>query len=259
MPHIFPDVAVPIKDQMPATHKMWWMRGLVMHAEQVHSAEGLATIVPKIITKVQVFEIDSEKGHEMMLMGEGYDLAEGDVVSLFGHEPSDAQNPTTARLILNHNTGSYTRAYPSDLFYPNTWHFGDFKHRLACKTTLTSNQKNTKIAIILGIFVLATIATCGATLIIGGILLMVGIPILLLQHGTSQWATPAFNGQKKQTEATNLWGQFQDYLTTKYQNIMPLYEYMASTMDNWVAQNPDEKKRFVAVPRRGGSRGQLVE
>ena len=259
MPHAFPDVAAPIKAQMPATHKMWWMRGLVMHAEQVHSAEGLATVVPKIITKVQVFDIDSEEGHEMMLMGEGYDFAEGDAVSLFGHELADAQNPTTARLILSHNTGRYARAYPEDLFYPNTWHFGEFKNRLSCRTDLTSSQKTSKIAVIVGVFLLSGCVTMGATIFLGLLLLMVGVPMLMLQHGTARWANPAFSGQKKQTEATNLWGQFQDYLSTKYQNVMPVYEQMAGTMTDWVYQNPDNEKGFKATPRGGGQRGQLVE
>ena len=255
MPHTLPDVAETFKVQMPATHKLWWIRGFVMHSEQMPSADDLATAVPKIITKVQVFDIDSEEGHEMMLMGANCDFAEGDVVSLFGHELSSARNPTTARLILNHNTGNYYRAYPEDLFDPNTWHFAEFKHRLSCRTDLNLNQKIMKFAVIFGVFFLSVGITFGITLV----LLVVSLAFGVFQHLLSLWATPTFSGQKRETQGSSMLKQLQDYLNTKYQNVMPIYEHIADTMNVWVFNNPDKEKKFVAVPRRNEGRGRLVE
>ena len=262
MPHVMPDVAAPFKAQMPSTHKLWWMRGLVLSSQHVAADEGLGTVVPKIITKVQVFDIDSGNGHDLMLMGEGYDFAEGDCVSLFGHETIDAQSPTDARLIINHNTGNFDRAFPEYLFYPAGWHFGDFKNRLACKTVLTSSQKNKKIFLLIGAFLLSAIVTSGATLILGMVLLMFGLPMVLGIHLMKSMAhQPTFSGEKKRTAEGNLLVQFGDYLNTKYQNVTPIYENLARTMHNWVEQNPDNntEKKFVAVPRGNKSRSQLVE
>ena len=261
MPHKFPDpIAEIVKAQMPPTYKMWWVRGVALDSRQMQIPEGLAKIVPPVNTIVQVMDVDTDgDAYDMVLIGEGFDFVQGDAVSLFGHEPVSAASISSPRLIFNHNTGAYAHAYPISLFYPAGWHFADFKHRLECRITLTPAQRNTKVALVAGIFLLSGCVSAGATFIIALLLLMVGGPMLILQHTLQRAARPTFGNDSKATAESNLLKQFQDYINTKHHNVTALYQTVSSQIDIWAEEDPDPKKGFVVVHRGRGQRGKLVD
>lgn len=262
MPHILPEAIVQqVQAAIPSTHKMWWVRGIVLGAQEVRAPEGMGTVIPATNTKVQVLDVDTkEDAYDITLLGEGYDLANGDTISLLGHEPLTSKAISVPRFFFNHNTGTYTHAYSPDIFYENTWNSTEFKNWLGCKNELSRSARRKKMAGLGALFFISIILTSGATLIIAWLLVMMGIPLLAIRHFAKRAAEPkAFAGSNRRTGESNLWYQFRDYLGHSYKDITDLYQKVGSAVDDWVEDHPDMEKGFVMVARGRSKQGVLPD
>ena len=143
MPHKLPaEIAQIVKTKIPPTHKMWWIRGIVLSAGLVNhkSADD-----PRdwIDTKIQVGDVDAPgEGYDVILEGKGFEVAAGDLVTLLGHEPVEANTVSSARFLFHHNTGTYARAYRETGVRPRRWDsITDYKNRLGCPVAITPKKK----------------------------------------------------------------------------------------------------------------------
>ena len=152
MPRRLPDeVAASISNKMPPSHQMVWVRCEVMGVEQVErppyvsgrffSGKGK----PAVDTRVAVFDKDTGEGWDVRLTFD-QDIAAGDTVSLFGHEPVGANRLTVPRLLYNHNTDRYDRAYRDISTATGTALTEiDYKYVLSCRLPATLNNRRRDI------------------------------------------------------------------------------------------------------------------
>ena len=154
MPRRLPEeVAASISKFMPETHQMLCMRCVVMGVEQIERPpykSGLFFVSkdaakPAVDTRVMVYDIDTEEGWDLRLPF-AQDIAAGDLVSLFGHEPVRAERLTVPRLLYNHNTGRYDRAYRDiSTLYGMVLTEINYKYVLSCRLPATPANRRKDI------------------------------------------------------------------------------------------------------------------
>ena len=154
MPRRLPDeVAASISKKMPETHQFAWMRCEVIGVEQVERPPYKSRLFfapkdaprPAVDTRVSVIDKDTGEGWDVRLTF-AQDIAPGDLVSLFGHEPVGADRLTVPRLLYNHNTGRYERAYRDiSTMYGMVLTEINYKYVLSCRLPATSANRRKDI------------------------------------------------------------------------------------------------------------------
>ena len=104
----------PIKEwlqkEMPTTHKMWWMRCVMMNAEPIKLQSSGAT---EVYFRFGLRDIDAppdDKQGYMVDIFSGSDITDfrpNDRVSLFGHELADATHLSFPLYFFHHELGAY--------------------------------------------------------------------------------------------------------------------------------------------------------
>jgi hypothetical protein len=129
MPHTLPAyIKDYLKQYMPPTHKMWWMRSELIGLEQrtvTHPSGG----APGLYFRVAVRDIDAPKderqAYEFDIHAQTYkDFRVKDRMSLFGHEPINATHLSYPRYFYNHETtvrgACYQTHFVDRNFFPIT-------------------------------------------------------------------------------------------------------------------------------------------
>lgn len=266
MPHKLPeDISQHVKATIPPAYKMWWIRGLVLTARTID--QSIAGEQGWINTKVQVGDLDAPgEGYDVILEGKSFEFAEGDLVSLFGHEPVEAGAISSPRFLIHHNTGTYTRAYPET---PNGGprHWGkmtDYVNRLGCKTAATPKEKLKSLKKPLVACAVATVLSGGTLLVLFAIvawfMVILSVASYFGHHFLGKMPLmnqPEFT--KGTTKKSNPVREWLDSLKYQYIDVTTLYEETAIGVHRWVEQHPDTESGFVVVARGDGTQGQLVE
>lgn len=120
MPYVFPpDIKDFIKSQMPPTHRMWWMRGLIIDVKPLEITWNKELQHPTLYFRFTVFDIDApddqKNGYEIdIYAGETRSSRTGkannlvrdyqinDRISLFGHELISTKNLSFPRYFHHH-------------------------------------------------------------------------------------------------------------------------------------------------------------
>lgn len=93
--------------QAPPGCVLYWARGVCVGSEIGGKEEQSP------FRLVQVADVDQRlKTYDLCVEQPQADFAQGDVVSIFGHQVADSPVPSKPRLIVNHNTGKWFPAYP---------------------------------------------------------------------------------------------------------------------------------------------------
>ena len=107
MPHAFPPYIKDwLKTYMPPTHKMWWMRTVVLHTEPKTVRTEVGS--QKLYFRFTVRDIDAPAddvggySYDIHTGGNFTDFRPNDRISLFGHEPIDATHISFPRFVFDH-------------------------------------------------------------------------------------------------------------------------------------------------------------
>lgn len=271
MPHKLPEeISQIIKAKIPPTHKMWWIRGIVLGAGQFQVPnKAMPQAPPKIMTRVQVGDVDAPgEGYDAVLEGTGYEFAEGDLISLFGHEPVEAGSISEPKFLLHHNTGTYSRAYPYIQNDPSQWRtLVEYKHWLAIETPASPIDKLKKYGII-GVVFLFFFPFVGGDPGIAFVLILLGAMMLMVLLGPALLGVfiakkmvqqTSFTRGEKTVSKANPLGNLKQYVNFTYTDITGLYEDVAIAVNRWIRQHPDPEKGFVVLDRGQGTQGRLPE
>lgn len=257
MPHKLPEeIAQVVKEKIVPGYKMWWIRGIVLGARLVDHGDGWTT------TLVQVGDLDAPgEGYDVSLEGKGFEFAEGDLVSLFGHEPIAAGVVTSPRFLIHHNTGTYTRAYDDPNTHPRSLgNYTESVNRLACKVPAGSKSRLKRFWIPLAVIAGLSILTQGLFLLVVAFAFMcvlyLGIFGLAIHAMISKLNQKGEFARGKKKSPLKQWLESSKY---QYANITSLYEDVAVGIHRWIRQNPDKEKGFVVVARGRGTQGRLVD
>jgi hypothetical protein len=267
MSHEFPpEIAAVIQEKMPPHHKMWWLRCVVLDNRQVERPDERAP-TPLRDLLVQVLDIDRYEGYDIRLKGAVHDIAEGDIISLLGHEPVEARCLSVPRLYINHNTGSYARVYPdaSQLPYGRV-PFTDWRFWLATKVPSNRWGKVRNFLVLLGMstLFLSFLMTGWVLNVLLLILLLLFLPLMLLLLPTFLvfWylnyllKQPRFQNEPPTPPPIALYNVV-EFLRYDRVDITALYEEVACALNAYVKSHPDEEKNFVAFERGARLTGAL--
>ena len=155
------DIEAVLKKELPATHELWWVRGVVLTISEIERATAnpeknnpggrLRNMV------IQIGDLDRPSdGYDIEIEGVSFPIEPNDVVSLLGHEEKGAKRVSAPRLLINHNTGGLIeRAYP--LAKSLDWGvlpMIERKYSLAAKTPANPAEKLKNIFIFAGVALL---------------------------------------------------------------------------------------------------------
>lgn len=247
MPHKLPEpISQHIKATIPATHKIWWIRGVVLGYKIVPHPSQTAESNERDIL-VSVGDLDAVgDGYDVRLEGTRYDVAEGDIVSLFGHEESGASQITQPRVLLMHSTGAFDKVFPSAAALDYDEMVGlDYRNWLATKVRQDSAlHRAGKSAL--------------PTLLFG----MSASPLLpsltekALRGVFNKLGPKSLHDNPLPTAKEKAMQDFSDY---RYTDVTDAYKQLVHFISAWALNNPDAEKGFVVAKRGGNTQGQLVE
>lgn len=275
MPKAFPaEVKSLIDAKMPPTHLLWWIRGVVLAVSLVSVPRHGTNLPPEQDTRIKIGDLDAPgEGYDIVIKGPptSHDLAEGDIVSIFGHEPADAAIISDPRLLLMHNTGTFNRAYP-DLIDKPWEHRSIIEHKywLAARVPADRQHQLRTLGIAalvllaiglfitggnpIGILVLLLVAMFFIPLVVIPLLLALGAAAIMRQA----LAQKEFRGSTK--AQGGLSKAISDALKYRYIDLTNLYQDVAIAVQSWVRNNPDPAIGFVIYAQRGqGTQGWLIQ
>lgn len=275
MPKKLPaEVKKLIDATMPPSHQFWWMRAVVLAVSLVSVPRQGTNLPPAQHTRIKIGDLDAPgEGYDLVIKGSPatHDLAEGDLVSIFGHEPVDATVLSDPRLLLMHNTGTFTRAYPDVIDKP--WdHRSVIEHKYWLAARVPADRPHqlriigSAALILLGI---SFFITGGNPLGIVVLLLvamifffMIGLPLLyailmgkVIKRALAQ---EEFQGTTKARRGFSV--LLSDLLQYRYISLTSLYQEMANAIHAYVKSHPDYNVGFVIQEQRGpGTQGRLIQ
>ena len=265
MIEIFPSPASDaMREILPAHHKMWWVRGVVLDLHEVERpTENPEKQNPGgrlRDTVLQVGDIDNPNdGYDVRIEGVHHQVEPNDIISLLGHEPLEAQRISHPRLYINHCTGEFQRAYPiaTRLTYGVVPAI-EYKYWLAAKTRANVKEKRRNFwmlagAIMLGATLLLGMGNPLIALFVGGFLFLASLPLLIgLALGFAfmrfMLGQPRFSHENK-VPPPLLIANCQEYINHTRTDLTALYETLAHRLHEWVRDNPDTENEWVPVAR----------
>ena len=198
-------------------------------------------------TLVSVGDLDAEgDGYDVRLEGTSYDITEGDIVSIFGHEETDAKRITFPRVMLLHNTGAFDKVFPGPAALEHGRLIGlDYRHWLSAKVPEQSKLKK------IGKTALPTILFGS-----GASMFSAGLTEKALRGLANKLAPKSLHDNRLPTEKEKFMDDFTNY---QYADLTEVYKQVIHLTSAWVLNNPDPEKNFVVKKRGGNSQGLLVE
>ena len=266
------NIEVVLKTELPDTHAMWWVRGVVISVGEIERA----TANPEKDNPggrlrnrvIQIGDLDRDSdGYDLEIEGVTFPIQRDDVVSLLGHEEKGADQVSAPRLIINHSTGGLIeRVYP--LAKSLDWGvlpMVERKYWLAAKTPANPSEKlkNLWIAlavVLLPFILLGFVAGPYGPLVLLAILLFVAGPLVFRQILISKYldwieAQPPFSFETKLPGL--LTQNYRAFVNFKRHDLTPLYEKLARVLHVHAVKNPAPEVEFVIEDRGAHTNGLL--
>ena len=266
-----PEIEAVLKKELPATHQLWWVRGVVLSVGEIERA----TANPEKDNPggrlrnrvIQVGDLDRPSdGYDLEIEGVTYAIEPNDVVSLLGHEETDADQVSAPRLLINHNTGGLIeRAYPR----ARTLDWGvmpmvERKYWLSTRTPATPAEKLKNLWIVLAV-VLSPFILAGlmggwfAVFLLFGFVFIAAFFVLrqVLISEFLYWieAQPLFSFE---TRLPGLLTQnYRAFVNFKRHDLTALYEKTSRLLHSHALKNPAPDVDFVIVDRGSHTNGIL--
>ena len=267
-----PEIEAVLKKELPATHQLWWVRGVVLSIGEIERATAnpeknnpggrLRNMV------IQVGDLDNPSdGYDIEIEGVSYQIEPNDMVSLLGHEEKGAGQVSAPRLLINHNTGGLIeRAYP--LAKSLDWGVLPMIERkfwLSVKTPANPAEKFKNLWIALGVlllpFIFLSFITGPAVVVLAlVVILFLSVPWLVfvaLLFKYLDWleAQPRFSYE---TPLPRLIVQnYRSFVNFNRHDLTPLYEKLARLLHVHALKNPAPDVDFVIVDRGSHTNGIL--
>jgi hypothetical protein len=267
-----PKVNAIINAELPATQKMWWVRGVVLNFAEIERATAdpekqnpggrLRNMV------VQIGDLDNpQDGYDVEIEGVSYQLEINDIVSLLGHEAKDADQASAPRLLINHNTGGLIkRCYP--LAKSLNWGvlpMVERKYWLSVKTPANPAEKLKNIWILAGVLALPFLVIGW----FGGFVALL-MALLIMAFLLAPWVVLAYLVTRYldwiveqspfsfETPVPRLVVQnYRAWVNFNRQDITLFYERLARALHAHAVENPDAEVEFVPVDRGSHTIGLL--
>lgn len=103
-----------IREKMPKSHKIWWIRGEVLAVRPIFQNNQAARNGRYLQGyEIEIMDRDEVSCVYAFTVEKHYwsDFIEGDFVSIFGHEKQEATDISRIRLYVNHHTRDYGRTF----------------------------------------------------------------------------------------------------------------------------------------------------
>ena len=266
------DIEAVLKTELPDTHAMWRVRGVVLNVGEIERATAnpeknnpggrLRNMV------IQVGDLDRPSdGYDVEIEGVTFPIQREDVVTLLGHEEKGAAKVSAPRLLINHTTGGQIeRAYP--LAKSLDWGVLPMIERkfwLSTKTPANPAEKFKNLWIALGVlllpFIFLSFITGSAVVVLAlVVILFLSVPWLVfvaLLFKYLDWieAQPRFSYE---TPLPRLIVQnYRSFVNFNRQDLTPLYEKLARLLHVDAVKNPAPEVEFVIVDRGAHTNGLL--
>lgn len=259
-----PAIADVLKNELPATHQFWWVRGVVLSVAEIERATAnpekqnpggrLRNMV------LQVGDLDNpDDGYDLEIEGVSYQIEVNDVVSLLGHEEKNAEQVSYPRLLINHNTGGLiTRCYPrAKSLGWGVLPMVERKYWLAAKTPANPAEKLKNFwialaALLLPYILIGLFAGPYGPFIIFGLLALLLSPMIIglfLAWKYMAWIEdqPRFSFESDLPRLSVV--NWRAYVNFNRQDLTRLYEKLARLFHDHALENPAPDVDFVPVDR----------
>lgn len=254
---------------LPSSVWLWQVRGIVLEVEEViHPTENPEKQNPGGRLRdlhLKIGDLDHpEDGYDVRIEGVYHQVEPFDVVSLLGHERTDAEAVSTPRLLINHNTGYFTRAYPIEkrLIY-GVVPAVEYKYWLSFKYPLKPWFRFLNLWKLIFWTVVPFVVLFNIALpLFAFALLFSAMPLIVFFVVVKYYlwlaAQPKFSFEKGKTPSLFM-RNVRDYMDSYHWDLTHVYEVAASLFHQDALDNPELDIGFVPAARGLDTIGALDE